>query len=244
MGDNVGVMRTRAAGQTPYVPSTPPPAAQSGASTVSQGMPIDQVDGKGLGIKPHLETFFDRNRDGKISYLETLTGLRELGLGFATALPAALAITAGTGPKSGGSLLSVNLDGIEKSMHPGDADILDEKGNARSDRIDSFFATHAKKYDDALTLSEILTMVDANVAKDGAGIAQKIGALGEFGLLWKFGANEVRDGERVLTRARLDEFYTDPKLFHTIAAENDARRAERSKTIGGKLQNLFETLIF
>lgn len=195
------------------------------------------------GLTRHLDTFFDRNGDRKIVLSETYRGVRDLGVGRAGAAAVALAINVGLGRATDGGFFTVNLDKIPQGMHGGDSGVLDVNGRFQPAAFEAIFDTHAKKYGDALTADEVSAFRKANHDNDpDATAGDFVAGLGEFGLLFRLGAQE-RGGEKVLTRDRLLEFYTGD-LFDTIATEHKEMRAERGNTLVGKIQNAWNTWVF
>ncbi|MCA9554583.1 MAG: hypothetical protein KC933_31395 [Myxococcales bacterium] len=211
-------------------------AAKPQATTEAQ--PVEEA-----GVRAHLSKFFDTDRDRRITYPETFSGLRRLGLGRMAAAGAALAINVGLGRTTGGSLTTVNLDGIAKGKHAGDSGIINAEGGFVEEKFDALFRDYAKTYPDALTQDEVIKFRQDNLAKDPKATgADKVAVLGEFGLLFRFGAQQ-RDGQPVLTRERLFDFYHGD-LFQTLAQEHTAKREARAGTFNGWLQNTFNTWIF
>lgn len=194
------------------------------------------------GVRAHLDKFFDTNNDRRITVGESFDGLRRLGLGRMAAAGAALAINVGLARNTGGSLFTVELDGIHKAKHKGDSGIIDQNGHFVQAKFDEMFANYSKTVPDAMTEAELVQFRQDNIARDDSGAFEKVAALGEFGLLFRFGAQEI-DGQKVLTRDRMLEFYHGD-LFHTLADEHAAKREARSDTFTGKLQNFFNSWIF
>lgn len=194
------------------------------------------------GVRAHLDKFFDTNRDRKITVGESFDGLRRLGLGRMAAAGAALAINVGLARSTGGSLLTVELDGIHEAKHEGDSGIIDDNGHFVQEKFDALFANYSKTVPNALTEAELTRFRQDNIARDDGGAFEKAAALGEFGLLFRFGAQEV-DGQKVLTRERLHDFYHG-NLFETLANEHAAKREARAGTLTGKLQNFFNSWVF
>ncbi len=195
------------------------------------------------GVLPHLAKFFDTNGDKKITYGETFSGLRRLGMGRAAAVAAAAAINVGLARQSGGSLMTVELAGIAKTKHKGDSGIIDKNGDFVPAKLDSVFEKYSKTVPNALTEAELTQLRNDNVARDNGGIKEKVAALGEFGLLFRFAAEDV-GGEKVLTKDTLTEFYTKDTLFESLAQRHSAMRDARSNTVKGTLQNVLNTWIF
>ena len=187
------------------------------------------------GVRAHLDTFFDTNRDRRITLGESYAGLRRLGLGRLPAGAAALAINVGLARQTGGSLTTVELDGIADAKHKGDSGIIDDKGHFVPEKFEAMMA-YGKTVPNALTEAEVTQFRKDNLARDETGSFEQVAALGEFGLLFKFGAQEV-DGQRVLTRDRLHDFYHG-NLFETLAQEHSAKVEARSGTVGGQVRNL------
>jgi len=194
-------------------------------------------------IERHLDKFFDRNGDRKITLGETYVGLRDLGVGRAAASAVAMAINVGLGTTTGGGLVTIDLDNIHLGKHGGDSGVLDAQGNFVPEKFEAIFDTYAKTHGDALTPAEVSAFRRGNWSNDpNANPVDFVAGLGEFGLLMQLGP-EYRDGQPVLTKDRLHEFYNGD-LFDTIAKENCVCRDARAGTIIGSIQNAFNTWIF
>lgn len=233
-------------------PRSTPPFQPGLASTDGQPTVRDSGSAQALvatdrmtkpGVLPHLTKFFDTNGDRKITYGETFSGLRRLGMGRAAASAAAAAINVGLARQSGGSLMTVELDGIAKTKHKGDSGIIDKDGGFVPAKLESLFKDYAKTVPNALTEGELTQFRQDNVARDNAGTTEKVAALGEFGLLFKFAAEDA-GGHKVLTKDTLTEFYTKDTLFESLAQRHAAKRDARSGTVKGTLQNVLNTWIF
>ena len=218
--------------------SLPPTASRPAPTTATEPAPRPR-----RAIERHLDKFFDRNGDRRITLGETYTGLHDLGIGRAAAAATALAINVGLGLPTGGGLTTVNLDNIQRGKHPGDSGVLDTNSEFVPEKFDAIFDKHAKTYGDALTSDEVAQFRKANYFADpNANPVNFVAGLGEFQLLFHLGA-EDRGGTSVLTKARLNDFYNGD-LFEKIAAENKAKRDARSGTITGAIRNAFNEWIF
>jgi peroxygenase len=166
-------------------------------------------------LQKHVD-FFDRNGDGETRVWETYAGCRALGMGRLMSTAAAVVINAALGIKSGSpwySFLTIQNDGIHFGKHKGDTGIYDQDGNFVQSRFDDMFKLHDTDGDDALNQGEIDKMLVVN----GQG-KPSTGSKAEFGLLMKLAGENNADGERVLTRQRMQEFY-DGSLFYQLAGE-------------------------
>lgn len=73
----------------------------------------------GQRLRRHVR-FFDLNDDGKVTVVETFKGLRSLKLDLLISSIGAVALHLALGKKSGGSLFSISIDGLQKVAHPPD----------------------------------------------------------------------------------------------------------------------------
>jgi peroxygenase len=197
-------------------------------------------------ILPHLEVFFDRDHDGKVTLRETYDGLRRLDIGRLSSAAFAVGINFGLGVLAMTNPLALDLEKVARTRHPGDSGAVDDRGVLRKKRIDEVFARHARKYGDALTWAELVELGGSDLLRDGhfwTWPRDAAAVLGEWGLFFKIGAEE-REGEQVLTRRRVHDLYTDPTLFDRLASENQAKRETRAGTLGGRLENVFHAWIF
>jgi len=202
--------------------------------------------GRTNGILPHLEDFFDRNHDGKISLRETYDGLRRLDIGRLSSAAFAVGINFGLGVVAKTNPFALSLEKVARTRHPGDTATVDDRGTLRRKRIDEIFARHARRYGDALTRAELVELGGSDLLRDGhfwTWPRDAAAVLGEWGLYFKIGSEE-RNGEQVLTRRRIDELYSDETLFDRLAAENQQKRVARAGTLGGRLENAFHAWIF
>jgi hypothetical protein len=198
------------------------------------------------GILPHLIDFFDPDHDGKITLTETYDGLRRLDIGRLSAVGIAATINFGLAAIARDNPFALDLGKMARARHPGDSGVVDESGDLLSERLERLFAAHARTYPDALTASELVALARDDLRSRGRIFTlprDVVAIIGEWGLLWWVGGEE-RHGQRVLTRARVRDFYTDAALFSRIAEENEARRAERSHTPVGRLINILHGWIF
>lgn len=203
------------------------------------------------GFNAHLE-FFDRDRDQKISLLETKSGLQRLGLGHMISLPATGAIHAGLfalGLAQGKlqNPLYLSMPGVGLLRHP-DTALVDKHAEFDFASFDAAFAQYGREYEgEALTLSEISAMASARLLKKTRGIGELLllpgGAVGTFvewgALLWL--AGERRDGKNILTKDAVRRFYTDPRFFGDVQTRLEQLREQRSRAPSGKLRNVVQT---
>ena len=192
--------------------------------------------GSRTALQKHVD-FFDTDHDGKITLLETYQGLRRLGLG---ALRSALfggVINAALGsPTSGTPSLTVDANHIEAGKHGSDTGVFDESGFFVKERFDRMLARYDGDGDGALDSEELARLFEGN-RTDFLG---HLGSMAEFRLLLTL-AGEDRNGRKVLTRRRLEEFY-DGSLFHQLADEVRARRADRRASLYATVRRSLEEL--
>jgi peroxygenase len=171
-------------------------------------------------LQKHVD-FFDTDRDGKITPLETYQGLRRLGLGalrsavFGGIINAALGSSTSRAPS-----LTIDANHIEAGMHGSDTGVFDERGFFVQESFDRLFARYDRDGDGALDQEELSRFFKGNRTD----LLGHLGSMAEFELLLTL-AGEDREGRKVLTRQRLGEFY-DGSLFYQLADEVRARRAD------------------
>ena len=187
-------------------------------------------------LQKHVD-FFDTDRDGKITLLETYQGLRRLGLG---ALRSALfggVINAALGSStSGAPSLTVDANHIEAGKHGSDTGVYDESGFFVRGRFDRLFARYDGDGDGALDSEELARLFEGNRTD----LLGHLGSMAEFGLLLTL-AGENRKGRKVLTRRRLEEFY-DGSLFDQLADEVRARRSDPRASLFTAVRRSLEEL--
>jgi peroxygenase len=103
-------------------------------------------------------------------------------------------------------------------------------------RFDRLFARYDGDRDGALDGAELARLFEGNRTD----LLGHLGSMAEFRLLLCL-AGEDRNGRKVLTRQRLEEFY-DGSLFYTLADEVGARRADARASLSGAFRNGFEEL--
>ncbi len=207
------------------VPSTSPPAPRSAPNSGSR-----------TALQKHVD-FFDTDRDGKITLLETYQGLRRLGLGAARSAVFGGVINAALGPStSRAPSLTVDADHIHAGKHGSDTGVYDEEGHFVQESFDRLFARYDGDEDGALDRRDLARLFEGNRTD----LIGHLGSVAEFGLLLCL-AGEDRNGRKVLTRQRLEEFY-DGSLFYKLADEVGARRADARASLSGALRNGFEEL--
>jgi peroxygenase len=222
---------------------TPRVRGQRGAEEVERARPGVDVaarsatdPGSRTALQKHVD-FFDTDRDGRITLLETYQGLRRLGLG---ALRSALfggVINAALGSStSGAPSLTVDADRIEAGKHGSDTGVFDDRGLFVPGSFDRLFARYDGDGDGALDREELSRLFEGNRTD----LVGHLGSMAEFGLLLSL-AGEDRKGRRVLTRRRLEGFY-DGSLFHQLADEVRARRAASRASLFATVRSSLEEL--
>jgi hypothetical protein len=224
--------------------SNSPSSPRIGAESLESAAPAEPLPK--AGILPHLEEFFDRNHDGKIGLGETYDGLRRLDFGRLTSVATALAINFGLAALGRTSPFGLSLEKMSHTKHPGDTGAIDTRGGFHEERIEQLFAKYARRYGDALTATELLELAVSDLLHDLHWLTlprDAVAVLGKWGLLFKAGAEE-RDGQLVLTKQRVLDFYLDDRLFDRLALENQHKREVREQTLVGRAENAFHTWIF
>ena len=180
-------------------------------------------------LQKHVD-FFDTDHDGKITLSNTYRGLRRLGLGRARAAAFAGVINAALGwSTSGAPSLTVDAGRIHAGKHRSDTGVYDKKGRFSHPRFRRLFARYDADGDGALDGEELARLC----ADNRVDLMGHLGSKAEFGLLLDI-AGEDRHGKKVLTRGRLQRFYSG-SLFYQLAREIAARRASEGATLRGAL---------
>lgn len=206
-----------------------------------------------VGFAEHL-LFFDADADRKISPSETRRGLEQLGLGSLLNVSGAVFIhagVAGLGLLRGRPLnplaLDVPVTGFVR--HP-DTELIDPDGRFNAAALDAVFAAYAQRHHGtALTLSELLRMAQRRVVeraarrRDGLLLlpAGMFASVVEWFFLWWL-AGELCEGERVLHKEAVLDFYTDPSFFFRVAERVRIERASRSERLLGRVRNFVQSL--
>lgn len=152
-------------------------------------------------LQKHVD-FFDSDRDGKITFLETYQGLRRLGLGAARSWVFGGVINAALGSSTSRTpSLTVDADHINAGRHASDTGVYDEKGRFVQRRFDRLFARYDEDGDGALDRKELARLFQGNRTD----LLGHLGSMAEFRLLLYL-AGEDRGGRKVLTRQRLERF--------------------------------------
>jgi peroxygenase len=176
-------------------------------------------------LQKHVD-FFDSDRDGKITFLETYQGLRRLGFGAARSVVFGGVINAALGSSTSRTpSLTVDADHINAGKHASDTGVYDQKGHFVQRRFDRLFARYDEDEDGALDREELARLFEGNRTD----LLGHLGSMAEFGLLLYL-AGEDQKGRKVLTRQRLKRFY-DGSLFYQLADEVAARRAEAGASL-------------
>jgi peroxygenase len=187
-------------------------------------------------LQKHVD-FFDSDRDGKITYLETYQGLRRRGRGAARSLVFGGVINAALGSStSGAPSLTVDADNIDAGRHPSDTGVYDARGRFVKRKFDRLFARYDEDRDGALDREELARLFEGNRTD----LLGHLGSMAEFGLLLSL-AGEDRRGRKVLTRERLRRFY-DGSLFYQLADEVAARRADAGTRLFTAVRSSLEEL--
>ncbi len=192
--------------------------------------------GPRTALQKHVD-FFDTDHDGRITLFETYQGLRRLGLGAARSAVFGGVINAALGPTtSRAPSLTVDASHINAGKHGSDTGVYDEDGHFVRQRFDRLFARYDGDEDGALDREDLARLFEGNRTD----LLGHLGSVAEFGLLLSL-AGEERNGRKVLTRQRLEEFY-DGSLFYRLADQVGARRADARASLSGAFRNSLEEL--
>lgn len=183
--------------------------------------------GSRTALQKHVD-FFDTDRDGKITLADTYRGLRRLGFGTVRSAAFAGVINAALGSStSGAPSLTVDAGRIHAGKHRSDTGVYDKQGRFSLPRFKRLFARYDANGDGALDREELARMF----AENRTDLLGHLGSKTEFGLLLEL-AGEDRNGQKVLTRSRLEQFY-DGTLFYELAEHIASRRASEWATLRG-----------
>jgi peroxygenase len=192
--------------------------------------------GSRTALQKHVD-FFDTDRDGKITLLETYQGLRRLGLGAARSAVFGGVINAALGSStSRAPSLTVDASHINAGKHASDTGVYDAKGRFVKRSFDRLFARYDEDGDGALDREELSRLFEEHRTD----ILGHLGSMAEFRLLLYL-AGEDRKGRKVITRQRLEHFY-DGSLFYQLADEVAARRTEVGASLSAAVRNGLEEL--
>lgn len=187
-------------------------------------------------LQKHVD-LFDTDRDGKIKLLQTCQGLRRLGLGtLRSALFGGVIDVALGSSSSGAPSLTIDANHIEAGKHGSDTGVFDESGSFVQGRFDRLFARYDGDGDGALDGEELARLLEGSRTD----LVGHLGSRAEFRLLLSL-AGEDRNGRKVLTRRRLEEFH-DGSLFHQLADEVRARRADTRASLLPTVTRILEEL--
>ncbi len=162
--------------------------------------------------------FFDQDGDGDITVVETYEGLNDLGVPAVLSAGFAVAINAGLGSATSGTILptlTINVRNIQQGMHASDTGIYDNEGYFVQHNFDRLFSRWDKNGDNALSLTELGARVIGE--RDLLDIIGFGASTAEFGLLWA-----VAQEGGVISKTRMQEFY-DGSLFYDIAESRDRK---------------------
>ncbi|EMS65539.1 hypothetical protein TRIUR3_09985 [Triticum urartu] len=170
--------------------------------------------------------FFDRDKDGVVTFSETYAAFRALGFGFASSTLSATFINGVLGPQTrpenDTARMSIYIENIHKGIHGSDSGAYDSQGRFVPDKFDAAFAKHGKTVPDALTSAEVDELIAANrQPSDYAGWA---GASAEWKLLYSIGKDE--DG---LLRKDAARGVYDGSLFARVVQERRASSLEETQ---------------
>ncbi len=229
----------------PSTATDSPPAQSHAHQSTKTSSGTHPGTAEGAGILPHLRRFFDPNGDGRISLKETYDGLRRLDLGRLFSVWTALGINLSLGALTLSNPLALPLSRMKTFRHGGDSGVVDDHGKFHEERLDALFAKHARKYGDALTLHEVLSLRRDNLRRNRRWLTlpvDEVATLGDWLLLF-YVADEKRDGQRVLTKQTVEDFYTRDDLFTKLAHKNQQARQARRRTLLGRIENVFHTWV-
>lgn len=179
------------------------------------------MSGPGRGARTALQKhvdFFDTNHDGKVTLADTYRGFRRLGYDSVRSGVFAGVINAALGTSTSGfPSLTVATRRIHVAKHKSDTGVFDKQGRFSAARFKRLFERHDKDGDGALSGGELSRML----ARNRIDLMGHLGSKAEFTLLFDL-AGEMREGQKVLTRERLGDFYNG-SLFYRLADEIEGR---------------------
>lgn len=171
-------------------------------------------------LQKHI-AFFDKDGDGIITRPETALGMSQLGFGHNLAEATALAIHLALGPKTTGSMksLDISVKNINRGKHGSDTGVFDARGRFVPLAFERMFSGFDRNRSGSLSQAEIDAMITANSElQPGDKFASSL----EFQLLMLIAADttEAVTGHnfRALSKERLRQFY-DGTLFYALAKQ-------------------------
>ncbi|CAN6198101.1 unnamed protein product [Urochloa humidicola] len=129
-------------------------------------LPPDDASSNMTELQKHV-SFFDRNKDGIITPLETFQGFVAIGCEIAFSSAAASTVHGALAPFTNppGALppyVNIYVKYIHKAIHGSDTGAYDSKGRFVQEKFDEIFEKHAHIKRDALTLPEVEEMLTFN----------------------------------------------------------------------------------
>ncbi|KAL6911444.1 hypothetical protein ACP4OV_000249 [Aristida adscensionis] len=160
--------------------------------------------------------FFDRDKNGIVTFEETVEGLQAIGLGPVRAKGSAVIINYGLGAKTrpdpNSPRMEIFIANINKAIHGSDTGAYDPEGRFQPEVFDEMFAKYGKTVPDAMTKDEIDEMLKANREKND--FKGWLGSASEWKLLFKVASD--KDG--LLRKERARGVY-DGSVFDQIAKQ-------------------------
>ncbi|KAE9605302.1 hypothetical protein Lal_00024616 [Lupinus albus] len=173
--------------------------------------------------------FFDRNHDGIIYPWETFQGFRALGVGIFLSTIASNFINTGlsgvTRPGKLPSLLfPIEVKNIQRGKHGSDTGVYDTEGRFVPSKFEEIFSKHAKKHSNALTLDELLKLLEGNRLP-----GDYKGWLASY-LEWKFLFIIAKNKDGLLTKETIRGVY-DGSLFEQLQKKHSERKINEITSI-------------
>ena len=171
-------------------------------------------------LQRHVD-FFDRNRDGVITPMETYAGCRAIGCNIPVSIAAATVINGTMAwPTSGGWLptMNINVASIQRAMHGSDTRLYDERGHFDARAFDAFFDRYDKDGDDCWSVREFLQRTRAQ--RNVFDLFGQTATMLEFGILYYLVGRNGR-----ISRESLRKVY-DGSLFTELEAARTQTHAD------------------
>jgi len=182
-------------------------------------------------LQKHI-AFFDANRDGVVTWIETYRGFRALGFNIPASLYAATVIHLCMGYATAPSwwpTISIYIKNIARARHGSDSQVYDERGHFSEEKFHKMMSRYDTDRDGFLSRKELINMIFAQrSAFDPFGW---FAACLEWGFFW-FLVRQPLPHNKTLFGAKIDHVrgQFDGSLFYAIAADREVHSKKAPAT--------------